>query len=240
MDFFENQWSTYKTIVQHDFMHHRALVGAVEQVLKHYFDGAPAGHRPHFVDLGCGDADPLAAVLRDLPLGSLLGMDQASSVLPLAAKALGEVPYPCDWIQADLLEWAKAPEAEADPTTNPVDILYSSFAIHHLDGESQEAFLAGARKKISPSGIFLWADIFREPGETVDAFRLRYTQRMSNHWGTALEQQQLAHACFHVSNFDLPADREAIGTTARNQGWTLSWIWAGPDKAEALAVLTPA
>ena len=236
MDFFENQWSTYKTIVQHDFMHHRALVAAVEHALEHYFKSAPAGHRPHFVDLGCGDADPLAAVLRDLPLGSLLGMDQASSVLPLAAKALGEVAYPCDWIQADLLEWATA----ATPHSNPVDILYSSFAIHHLDGESQEAFLAGARRKISPSGIFLWADIFREPGESVDDFRLRYTQRMSNHWGDALDPQQLDHACFHVSNFDLPADREAIGNTARIQGWTLSWIWAGPEKAEALAVLTPA
>uniref|UniRef100_UPI0040491B00 hypothetical protein n=1 Tax=Cyanobium sp. TaxID=2164130 RepID=UPI0040491B00 len=121
-----------------------------------------------------------------------------------------------------------------------MDILYSSFAIHHLDGESQEAFLAGARRKISPSGIFLWADIFREPGESVDDFRLRYTQRMSNHWGDALDPQQLDHACFHVSNFDLPADREAIGNTARIQGWTLSWIWAGPEKAEALAVLTPA
>ena len=236
MDFFENQWSTYRTIVQHDFMHHRALVGAVEQVLKHYFDGAPAGHRPHFVDLGCGDADPLAAVLRELPLGSILGLDQASSVLPLAAKALGEVPYPCDWIQAELLEWATG----ATPQTNPVDILYSSFAIHHLDGESQEAFLAGARRRISPSGIFLWADIFREPGESVDAFRLRYTQRMTDHWGGALQPQQLAQACFHVSNFDLPADRATIGTTARNQGWSLAWIWAGPDKAEALAVLTPA
>ncbi|MCP9805500.1 class I SAM-dependent methyltransferase [Cyanobium sp. T1B-Tous] len=236
MDFFENQWSTYKTIVQHDFMHHRALVGAVEQVLKHYCDGAPAGHRPHFVDLGCGDADPLAAVLRDLPLGSLLGLDQASSVLPLAAQALGEVPYPCDWIQGELLEWATA----ATPHTNPVDILYSSFAIHHLDGESQEAFLAGVRKKINPKGMFLWADIFREPGESVDDFRLRYTQRMSDHWGGALQPQQLAEACFHVSHYDLPADRATIGTTALKQGWALSWIWAGPDQAEALAVLTPA
>jgi ubiquinone/menaquinone biosynthesis C-methylase UbiE len=236
MDFFENQWSTYKTIVQHDFMHHRALLGAVEQVLKHYFDGAPAGHRPHFVDLGCGDADPLAAVLRDLPLGSLLGLDQASSVLPLAAKALGEVPYPCDWIQGELLEWATA----ATPQTHPVDILYSSFAIHHLDGESQEAFLAGVRKKINPKGIFLWADIFREPGESVDDFRLRYTQRMTDHWGSALQPQQLAHACFHVSHYDLPADRATIGSTALNQGWNLAWIWAGPDQAEALAVLTPA
>jgi ubiquinone/menaquinone biosynthesis C-methylase UbiE len=236
MDFFENQWSTYKTIVQHDFMHHRALLGAVEQVLKHYFDGAPAGHRPHFVDLGCGDADPLAAVLRDLPLGSLLGLDQASSVLPLAAKALGEVPYPCDWIQGELLEWATA----ATPQTHPVDILYSSFAIHHLDGESQEAFLAGVRKKINPKGIFLWADIFREPGESVDDFRLRYTQRMTDHWGSALQPQQLAHACFHVSHYDLPADRATIGSTARNQGWNLAWIWSGPDQAEALAVLTPA
>jgi ubiquinone/menaquinone biosynthesis C-methylase UbiE len=236
MDFFENQWSTYKTIVQHDFMHHRALLGAVEQVLKHYFDGAPAGHRPHFVDLGCGDADPLAAVLRDLPLGSLLGLDQASSVLPLAAKALGEVPYPCDWIQGELLEWATA----ATPQNHAVDILYSSFAIHHLDGESQEAFLAGVRKKINPKGIFLWADIFREPGESIDDFRLRYTQRMTDHWGGALQPQQLAHACFHVSHYDLPADRATIGSTARNQGWNLAWIWSGPDQAEALAVLTPA
>jgi ubiquinone/menaquinone biosynthesis C-methylase UbiE len=236
MDFFENQWSIYKTIVQHDFMHHRALLEAVEQVLKHYFEGAPAGHRPHFVDLGCGDADPLAAVLRNLPLGSLLGLDQASSVLPLAAKALGEVPYPCDWIQGELLEWATA----ATPQNHPVDILYSSFAIHHLDGESQEAFLAGVRQKINANGIFLWADIFREPGESIDDFRLRYTQRMTDHWGGALQPQQLAHACFHVSHYDLPADRATIGSTARNQGWNLAWIWSGPDQAEALAVLTPA
>jgi cyclopropane fatty-acyl-phospholipid synthase-like methyltransferase len=235
MDFFENQWCTYKTIVQHDFMHHQALVGAVEQVLKHYFDGAPSEHSPHFVDLGCGDADPLVAVLRDLPLGSLLGLDMAATVLPLAAEALGEVAYPCHWIQGDLLDWATA----VTPQTNPVDILYSSFAIHHLDGESQEVFLAGARQKINPSGIFLWADIFREPGESVDDFRLRYTQRMTNHWGSALQPQQLAHACFHVSHYDLPADRGAIGTTARKHGWALNWIWNGPDKAEALAVLTP-
>ena len=159
MDFFENQWSTYKTIVQHDFMHHRALVGAVEQVLKHYFDGAPAGHRPHFVDLGCGDADPLAAVLRELPLGSLLGLDQASSVLPLAAKALGEVPYPCDWIQAELLEWATG----ATPQANPVDILYSSFAIHHLDGESQRPSWRGPAGGSAPVAFFSGRTFFGNP-----------------------------------------------------------------------------
>jgi ubiquinone/menaquinone biosynthesis C-methylase UbiE len=235
MDFFAKQWSTYQTIVQHDFMHHRALVAAVEQALQHYVEAAPAGHRPHFVDLGCGDADPLAAVLAGLPLGSLLGLDQAATVLPLAAAALGDVPYPCRWVQGDLLAWATT----AKPDRETVDILYSSFAIHHLDGESQQAFLSGARRKISPDGIFLWADIFREPGESIPNFRRRYTQRMASQWAIGLQPQQLADACAHVNSSDLPAARDAITATASDQGWSLEWLWSAPDQAEALALLRP-
>lgn len=68
MDFFDRQWSTYRAVVDHDLMQHRALTAA-----------------------------------------------------------LGPVTYPCQWREQDLLTWT-----EAEPGPEPVDLLHSAFAIHHL------------------------------------------------------------------------------------------------------------
>jgi predicted TPR repeat methyltransferase len=213
MDFFDRQWSSYRAIVEHDLMEHRAVAAATAAAIERWLTArggdAPA---PTMVDLGCGDLALLAPLLRRLPLGSYTGLDLAAVVLPLAQAALGAVPYPARWQEGDLLAWAQESAAQS------TDILHSAFAIHHLDDDGKARFLRAARRRISPDGLFLWVDVFREP----------------------LTPEQQEHVISHLSSFDIPADRDAIAATARACGWSWHWAWQGSHNAEAMAVLTPA
>ena len=233
MDFFERQWSSYRAIVEHDLMEHRAVAAAtaaaLDDWLAHRSVDAPA---PSMVDLGCGDLALLAPLLQRLPLGQYIGLDLAGVVLPLAEAALGEVDYPTRWREGDLLAWAQESEAET------TDILHSAFAIHHLDDEGKSTFLRAARRRINPDGLFIWVDVFRESGESREAYIDRYRRRITSGWAQ-LSPAQREHVIGHLSSFDIPAEREAIVSAATKAGWQWRWGWQGAHQAEALAVLTP-
>jgi SAM-dependent methyltransferase len=234
MDLFDRQWSTYRAVVDHDLMQHRALTAALTQAVEAWLAARPAGAPlPRMVDLGCGDLAVMAPLLRRLPLGSYLGLDLSAAVLPRAAAALGPVAYPCRWREQDLLAWA-----EGEPADGPVDLLHSAFAIHHLADGDKARFLQRCRRRLAPGGLLLWADVFREPGENRAAYLARYSERVRG-W-SPLEPEQQEAVIAHLSQFDVPADREAIVREAEAAGWHWRWVWQGSHRAEALALLTPA
>lgn len=234
MDFFDRQWSSYRAIVEHDLMEHRAVAAATAAVIDTWLAARPV-HAPAaaLVDLGCGDLALLAPLLQRLPLGHYTGLDQAGVVLPLAQAALGEVPYPTQWLEGDLLAWAQS------TAISNTDILHSAFAIHHLNDQAKSHFLEAARRRINPDGLFIWVDVFREPGESRTAYIERYISRIRSSWHP-LNAEQQDHVINHLGSFDIPADREAISAAARAAGWQWTWAWQGAHQAEALAVLTPA
>ena len=239
MDFFERQWTSYRAIVEHDLMEHQAVARATATAIDGWLAARPAGApAPHLVDLGCGDLALLAPLLQRLPLASYTGLDLTAAVLPLAQQALGAVNYPCHWLEADLLAWAQADPA-GDGHPNPVDILHSAFAIHHLTDPDKARFLQAARQRIAPGGVFIWVDVFRLPGESRDAYVARYKQRIAAQW-PQLTAEQHDHVTSHLSAYDIPADRLAIEAAAGAAGWRWHWCWHGAHQAEALAVLTPA
>ena len=171
MEFFERQWSSYRAVVEHDLMEHRAVASAT------------------------------------------------------------------DWRVGDLLAWAQAPEG-GDSALGQPDILHSAFAIHHLSDAQKQAFLQGARRRINANGVFLWVDVFREPGETREAYIARYCQRIRSSW-QPLSPGQQEQVIDHLSQCDIPADRAAIQASAEQAGWRWHWAWQGQYQAEAMAVLTP-
>lgn len=239
MDFFERQWSSYRAVVEHDLMEHRAAASAVATALQQWLAQRPAeAAAPALIDLGCGDLALLAPLLRELPLGRYTGLDLAAVVLPLAEQALGSVSYATHWREGDLLGWSEAQDG-ADPALDQPDILHSAFAIHHLSDAQKSRFLEGARRRIQPGGLFLWVDVFRESAESRDAYIARYCQRISSSW-PQLNTEQQEHVIAHLSQFDLPADRAAIQECAEAAGWRWQWAWQGQHRAEAMAVLTPA
>jgi trans-aconitate methyltransferase len=237
MDFFAQQWASYRAVVEHDLMEHQAVAAATTAALEGWLAARPEGAAAaQMVDLGCGDLALLAPVLRRLPLGGYTGLDLTPQVLPLAQQALGEVPYPCQWVQGDLLGWASHTAANGDA---PVEILHSAFAIHHLSDREKQTLLEGLRSRIAPGGLFIWVDVFREPGESQGAYVQRYLQRIATGW-LQLTPQQREHVSQHLASFDHPAERTAIETTAEAAGWHWRWAWSGAHRAEAMAVLTPA
>lgn len=230
---FEQQWATYRAVVVHDLMEHRALGEATAAAIGSWLDRRPAGAAsPRLVDLGCGDLAPLAPLLRRLPLESYTAVDLAGAVLGLARTTLGPVPYPSHWREADLLAWIQQ-EGE------PIDLLHAAFSIHHLSDPEKVAFLQAARRRISPDGLFLWADVFREPGESLEPYRQRYAARVRQGW-QPLSGEQREQVITHLCGFDQPADAAAIQAVAEAAGWRWRWAWQGRHRAEALAVLTPA
>lgn len=150
------------------------------------------------------------------------------------------MPYPCTWREQDLLSWALEPAGD-DPTasaTAPVDLIHTSFAVHHLTTPEKARFLAACRGRLTPTGLLLWADVFREPGESREAYVARYVQRIADGW-QALAAEERQRVIDHLSRFDHPADAAAIKYTAEACGWRWQWLWRGSHRAEALALLTP-
>ena len=90
----------------------------------------------------------------------------------------------------------------------------------------------------STDGIFVWADVFRDPHESRPAFLQRYSERVRSSWHQ-LTAEQRRRVIGHLSTFDIPADRAAIQAAAAAAGWQWRWSWQGAHRAEALAVLTP-
>jgi SAM-dependent methyltransferase len=249
MDLFAQQWASYRAVVGHDLMEHQAVTNATATALEQWLAARPAkAAAPQMVDLGCGDLALLAPVLQRLPLGRYTGLDLTPQVLPLAQQALGEVAYPCDWIEGDLLRWATDDATDdagpgrgtdSDPTdSDRVDIVHSAFAIHHLRDSDKQLLLESMRRRIAPGGLFLWVDVFRKPGESRDDYVQRYLERVASGWQplTAAQREHVGH---HLATYDMPADREAIVAAATAAGWRWRWAWQGQHQAEALAVLEP-
>lgn len=104
MDFFDRQWASYRSIVDHNLMEHREMATATALALEGWLASRPAeAPAPRMVDLGCGDLAQLAPLLRRLPLGAYTGLDLPAVVLPLAQRELGPVPYRTLWQEGDLL-----------------------------------------------------------------------------------------------------------------------------------------
>jgi SAM-dependent methyltransferase len=129
--------------------------------------------------------------------------------------------------------------AETGAGSSTVDILHSAYAIHHLSDDQKATFLAAVRQRLSPGGVFVWGDVFRQPGEHREAHAQRYIQRVETTWHP-LTPDQRRHVIDHLSRFDIPADRAAIQSVAEAAGWRWRWAWNGTHRSEAVAVLTPA
>ncbi len=231
MDFFEQQWRTYRDVVDHDWMEHRGITTASTEALRSWMEQHPERRgKALLLDLGCGDLALMGPVFGGLELGSYIGVDLTEQVLPLAEVALGRAPFDISFHHADVSTFIA--------TQQDVDLVHASFVLHHLSDENKAVFLANLRRAVRPDGAFVWVDVFREPGETRADYVSRYADRIRRDW-CAIDDDAREAIVTHMSTFDFPADREAIFAAAREAGWDWQWLWQGHHQAEAVALLTP-
>ncbi len=232
MDFFERQWRTYREIVDHDWMEHRGITTAATEALRSWMAQHPERRgKALLLDLGCGDLALMGPVFGGLELGSYVGVDLTEQVLPLARAALERSPFDISFHHGDVRTFI--------PTQHDVDLVHASLLLHHLPDEDKAVFLADLRRVVRQDGAFVWADLFRDPGETRADYVSRYATRIRRDWN-AIGENDRETIVTHVGTFDFPADRDTIVATARRAGWDWQWLWQGQHRAEAVALLTPA
>ena len=231
VDLFSQQWQAYRCVIDNDWMEHRGITTACAQELRSWVTEHPERNgRAELLDLGCGDLAQMAPVFSALPLGGYTGVDLTERVLPMARAALGAVPFPTRFRHGDVVEFVRA-------QTGGFDLVHAALVLHHLPDPDKAAFLAALRPMLRPGGVFLWADVFRDPGESPDAYTARYAERIRRDWRD-IDHDAREAIVTHMSTFDHPADRDAIVTVAQDAGWRWRWVWQGRHRAEAVALLS--
>jgi SAM-dependent methyltransferase len=149
-DTFFDGWRSYQKIVAANYMFHREIAADLRQVLRARFDGKPFS----FLDLGCGDAATLAPVLEGLAVRRYKGVDLLQTALTLAAKNLAILPCAAELARGDFF-------AELAQESSSFDVIYTSYALHHLATEEKAEFFVRAERCLTDSGLLLLVDVTR-------------------------------------------------------------------------------
>ncbi|TPW00002.1 MAG: tRNA (cmo5U34)-methyltransferase [Beijerinckiaceae bacterium] len=201
---FFDAWDTYQKVVAGDYMFHREIGVEMNRVLRARFDARSFS----FLDLGCGDAAALAPLLEGLPIQRYKGVDLSETALALAAENLKALPCPVELTHAHILAGL----------TGDVfyDVIYSSFALHHLPTAQKAEFFQRAAQRLHKGGLLLLVDVLREEDETLEVYHKRYCGWLRSNF-SALNGDEKDLICDHIDN-DLPEPRSVLEAQAQAAG----------------------
>jgi SAM-dependent methyltransferase len=203
---FFDVWDTYHKVVAANYMHHLEIREDVERALRAQFAGRPFS----ILDLGCGDAAALAPLLARLEVRRYKGVDLSQTALALAAENLKGLSFPKEFLCSDIL-------AALTEDASLYDVVYSSFAVHHLSTEEKAAFFRGAARRLEPGGLLLLIDVAREEGESLPVYHQRYCDWLRRDW-SLLDANEKASVCDHIRSNDRPEPISTLRAEAQAAG----------------------
>ena len=115
------------------------------------------------IDLGVGTGILTERFLRRFPSSTVTAVDGATSMVQLATSRLGELARRVTFVVADFRE-LPADLAE----TGSVDVVFSSYALHHLSYDEKRQVIRTALSFLRPGGWFLNADLVLAASEEVE------------------------------------------------------------------------
>jgi SAM-dependent methyltransferase len=205
---FFDTWQTYRKVVAANYMYHIEIAADIERLLQ-----AQSGGRGFSIlDLGCGDAATLAPLLATMPVRHYRGVDLSETALALAEANLAPLSCTVELTRRDIL-------AALESETAPYDIIYSSFALHHLQTDQKAAFFNLVAQRLEPNGVLLLTDVVREDHENLPVYLNHYCDRILKDWG-GLSGEEKAAICDHIQNNDRPETFGALQALAHAAGLT--------------------
>lgn len=205
---FFHVWDTYARVVSANYMFHRELGIGVRRA----FDTAFGDRAVSVLDLGCGDAATFAPLLQGRALERYTGADLSSAALDIARKNLSALACPVDLQLADFMTALAA--------AGPTDVIYISFALHHLSTAQKAEFFRLAAQKLAPGGLLLIVDVMREEGQSLADYHPDYCGYVRETM-TALDDSERAEICAHIANYDFPEPPSTLEAQALSAGLRL-------------------
>jgi MFS family permease len=192
---FRKAWTIYDTLTEKNYMFHREIYRQVAGLLLERQKMGPYS----ILDLGCGNARFLAPCLKAAPPVCYQGVDLSLTALEEAREHLSGLEN-VGFLHGDMLRAIE----EGDST---FDIIFSGFAIHHLDSAGKRQLFRACARRLKPGGKLIMVDVAREHGQTREQYLEEYVGFMRTGW-TEVIPEQLDEACAHVTAYDFP---ETVG-----------------------------
>jgi SAM-dependent methyltransferase len=223
-DFFD-EWSIYHQILINNYMHHDEIFEDVRRFLAERYGSKPFS----ILDLGCGSALYLVRALENRSVSGYFGYDLSDAALAQASRNLRLLNCPVELRRGDLLDGVK-------DSGDGFDIIFSSFALHHLSSAQKAEFFTCAYGRLDRRGICLLIDTMRADEEDRPTYLDRYCAWLGSRC-EGLRPEALEHVFAHVRANDFPeSDRELeemavragfAGKTAISRyGWHHGWCFS--------------
>jgi SAM-dependent methyltransferase len=204
---FFDEWAIYDQILAHNYMHHDDIFRDVQRFLANRYGNLPFS----LLDLGCGSAYHVARALRGRSVSRYVGYDLSDVALEHAASNLGDLACPKELRRGDLLDGV---------TTGGeiFDVIFSSFALHHLSSVQKAELFQSAHERLSEGGVLLLIDTMRDDGEERAIYLDRYCSWLRSRCKT-LSTDALDFLCEHIRNNDFPETIIDFGAMATKAGF---------------------
>jgi ubiquinone/menaquinone biosynthesis C-methylase UbiE len=205
---FFDAWSLYDQVLDCNYMFHDELYQSIKSLLNQHY-----GDRPFKVlDLGCGSARHFAPVLREQKIANYRGYDLSEVAISKARENLAPIQEVVKLCQGDLL-------AGLQETVESVDLIFSSFALHHLSLAEKSQFFRIASEKLNPQGLLLLIDVLREETDSLDQHLDNYTNWIGTDW-TAIAPMGKESIYEHIRNHDFPETVSTIKEMSKQAGFS--------------------
>ena len=172
-----------------------------------------SNHPINILDIGCGDAYQIANQLASLNIQSYTGYDLSNQAIDLAKQHLQKTNAKLEFQVGKMEDLIKT-------ESNTYNLLYSSFAIHHLKDEDKKIFIKDCAQRLEENGLFILIDIKRLPGQTTDEYKNSYAEWIYQDWQTLLTEEKDA-IVLHLQTCDIPVETDTYIEYAKQAGLSL-------------------
>jgi hypothetical protein len=204
---FQQQWGTYRKIVERDLLSHREIGRILHSTLNDLFKQPFS-----FLDIACGDAFVMKTALTGTNIRHYHGIDLSQPALDLAARNLAGLPCAVDLDHRDFVEAIMRRQEHADAA-------WCSLSIHHLATNDKLNLMKAIRAATGKRGIFMLYEPTRLAGEDRAAFLQRFERINKVLWNvlTPPEWQQIWD---HVTACDFPETSAVWCELGREAGFS--------------------
>jgi SAM-dependent methyltransferase len=206
---FSDRWNVYQKIIGYNYMLHRQFGELTAAAFKSLY----APHPLKVLDLGCGNAQQIARQMVLQPVESYTGYDLSDTAFTEARQNLAPAGCTINLRQAPM-------ELFTDYEQAGFDVIYSSYAVHHLGDAQKQHLLQNCYGMLANNGIAVIIDIYRLTGQTRERFLDDYIADISNSWlMLAGEEKELCAS--HMRGYDFPAEYADMPVWAKNAGFVV-------------------
>lgn len=218
---FSDNWNVYQKIIANNYMLHKEFSSATMEAL-----AQAAIPIKSVLDLGCGDAQLIAKDLATINIDAYTGYDLSEAALAQAEHFLQNLPAKkslCLGRMENLLASSK----------EYWDLIYSSYAIHHLSDEGKQEIMQEVYHHLNPSGLFIMIDVMRQHDQTREAYMDYYIGGIRKNW-PGLEKREQDMIANHIHEYDYPAIESDLIAWARSIGFRVQKAAVLDDRHQML------